>query len=71
LDWDNEKNEGIFLVKKKYFLHFWVLFGGDVPKSYLSSHKPVEAQEQLSHFCGGLKMAPHVDEWSPLDGAHK
>jgi len=39
LDWDNEKNEGIFLVKKNYFLHFWVLFGGDVPKSYLSSHK--------------------------------
>ena len=20
---------------------------------------------------GGLEMAPHVNEWSPLDGAHK
>ena len=21
--------------------------------------------------CGGLEMAPHVNKWSPLDGAHK
>jgi len=21
--------------------------------------------------CGGLKMAPHVNKWSPLGGAHK
>jgi len=23
-----------------------------------------------THNCGGLKMAPHVNEWSPLGGAH-
>ena len=22
-------------------------------------------------FCGGQKMAPHVNKWSPLDGAHE
>jgi len=21
--------------------------------------------------CGGQKMAPHVNQWSPLDGAHE
>jgi len=21
--------------------------------------------------CGGQKMAPHVNKWSPLDGAHE
>jgi len=23
-----------------------------------------------SGWCGGQKMAPHVNKWSPLDGAH-
>jgi len=22
-------------------------------------------------YCGGQKMAPHVNKWSPLDGAHE
>jgi len=22
-------------------------------------------------MCGGLKMAPHVKKWSPVDGVHK
>jgi len=21
--------------------------------------------------CGGQKMAPHINKWSPLDGAHE
>jgi len=23
------------------------------------------------YVCGGLEVAPHVNKWSPLDGAHK
>jgi len=25
----------------------------------------------VKSWCGGLEMAPHVNKWSPLDGAHK
>jgi len=27
--------------------------------------------QSLVELCGGLKMAPHVNKWSPLDGGHK
>jgi len=25
----------------------------------------------LKAHCGGLKIAPHVNKWSPVDGDHK
>jgi len=34
-----------------------------------------EEEKGISKFtiimCGGQKMAPHVNKWSPLDGAHE
>jgi len=26
---------------------------------------------ELNTPCGGLEMAPHVNKWSPLDGAYE
>jgi len=31
-----------------------------------------EARSKIAAWlCGGLEMAPHLNKWSPADGAHK
>jgi len=27
--------------------------------------------EDIADMCDGQKMAPHLNKWSPLDGAHE
>jgi len=29
------------------------------------------SENTLNIYCGGLKMAPHLNKLSPVDGAHK
>jgi len=41
------------------------------PTVWCGLKAPVLSPQSDKAHCGGLKIAPHVNKWSPADGDHK